>query len=51
MFEKIYQATHPDMMESVSNEQLRGRYVVSPLFSPGKIALSYTHNAWERPND
>ena len=44
MFDKVYQATHPDMMEGVSNEQLHDRYVVSSLFSPGKVSLNYTHN-------
>lgn len=43
MFEKTYQATHPDMMEGVSNEQLRERYVVSGLFKGG-VRLNYTHN-------
>lgn len=43
MFEKTYQATHPDMMEGVSNEQLRERYVVSGLFAGG-VRLNYTHN-------
>ena len=43
MFEKIYQATHPDMMDGVSNEQLRERYVVAGLFG-GSVALNYTHN-------
>jgi len=31
MFNKTYHATHPDMMEGVSNEQLRERYIVSGL--------------------
>ena len=44
MFDKTYQATHPDMMEGVSNEQLRDRYVVASLFSPGRVSLNYTHN-------
>src|SRR5215831_8731627 len=44
MFTKTYQATHPDMMESVSNEQLRQRYLVSGLFVPNQLALSYSHN-------
>lgn len=43
MFEKTYQATHPDMMKDVSNEQLRERYVVSGLFKGG-VRLNYTHN-------
>lgn len=44
MFDKVYQATHPDMMDNVSNEKLRERYVVSDLFKAGKVALNYTHN-------
>lgn len=44
MFNKTYQATHPDMMEGVSNDQLRERYLVSGLFESGVVALNYTHN-------
>ena len=44
MFDKVYQATHPDMMDGVSNDQLRERYVVSSLFQPGRISLNYTHH-------
>ena len=44
MFDKVYQATHPDMMESVSNEKLRERYVVSNLFQADRIGLNYTHD-------
>ena len=44
MYNKTYQATHPDMMQSVSNEQLRERYLVSGLFTPGQVNLNYTHN-------
>ena len=32
MFNKTYHATHPDMMECVSNEELRDRYLISGLF-------------------
>ena len=28
MFAKTYHATHPDMMEDVSNDDLRARYLV-----------------------
>ncbi len=44
MFEKVYHATHPDMMEGVSNEQLIDRYQVSGLFRDGAVALNYSHN-------
>ncbi len=44
MFNKTYHATHPDMMEGVSNEQLRDRYIVSGLFKDDEINLNYSHN-------
>ncbi len=44
MFTKTYQATHPDMMADVRNEQLRERYLVTGLFAPDRIALNYSHN-------
>ncbi|KAA9131680.1 5-dehydro-4-deoxy-D-glucuronate isomerase [Marinihelvus fidelis] len=44
MFDKTYQATHPDMMEGASNQQLRDRYLVNNLFTDGRLALNYTHN-------
>lgn len=44
MFAKTFQATHPDMMNGASNEQLRDRYLVSGLFQPGKVTLNYAHN-------
>ncbi len=43
MFKKTYHATHPDMMDEVSNEQLRDRYLINDLFVPGEIALNYLH--------
>lgn len=43
MFRKTYHATHPDMMDGVSTEQLRDRYLIGDLFTPGQIALNYTH--------
>ena len=43
MYRKTYHATHPDMMEGVSNEALRDRYLVSDLFTPGQVTLNYTH--------
>lgn len=43
MFERTYYATHPDMMECVSNEELRDRYLISALFREGECVLNYTH--------
>jgi 4-deoxy-L-threo-5-hexosulose-uronate ketol-isomerase len=43
MFERNYYATHPDMMECVSNEELRDRYLVQNLFREGEVVLNYTH--------
>jgi 4-deoxy-L-threo-5-hexosulose-uronate ketol-isomerase len=43
MFERTYYATHPDMMECVSNEELRDRYLVQGLFREGECVLNYTH--------
>ena len=34
MFERTYYATHPDMMECVSNDELRDRYLRSPTGLP-----------------
>ena len=43
MYEKTYYATHPDAMEGASNDDLRGRHVVSGLFRAGEIVLTYSH--------
>jgi len=43
VFDKTYYATHPDMMRSASNQDLRDRYLVSKLFRSGEIALVYSH--------
>jgi 4-deoxy-L-threo-5-hexosulose-uronate ketol-isomerase len=44
MFAKTYHATHPQMMEGVTNEQLRDRYLVADLFAPNELRLGYAHN-------
>lgn len=44
MYDKVYQATHPDMMAGATNDQLRDRYLVSGLFVPGRLSLNYSHN-------
>lgn len=43
MFDRTYYGTHPDMMECVSNDELRDRYLISDLFRPGECVLNYTH--------
>lgn len=44
MYDKVYQATHPDMMAGATTDQLRDRYLVTGLFEAGKISLNYSHN-------
>lgn len=43
MFSKTYYATHPVMMEEVSNAELRDRYLIQNLFRAGECVLNYTH--------
>jgi 4-deoxy-L-threo-5-hexosulose-uronate ketol-isomerase len=43
MFQKTYHATHPEMMDGASNEQLEDRYRVPDLFADGEIRLVYSH--------
>ncbi len=43
MYAKTFYATHPDMMEGASNQDLRDRHLVSGLFRPGEIVLTYSH--------
>ena len=43
MFSKTYYATHPVMMEEVSNAELRDRYLIQNLFREGESVLNYTH--------
>ena len=44
MFDKVYHATHPDMMDGAANQQLRDRYLVQGMFVPGEVKLNYSHN-------
>lgn len=44
MFAKTYHATHPDMMDCASNDELRDRYLVSGMFAAGEVNLNYSHN-------
>jgi 4-deoxy-L-threo-5-hexosulose-uronate ketol-isomerase len=44
MYDKIYQATHPAMISGAGNQELRDLYLVSGLFSEGRVVLNYSHN-------
>ena len=43
MFRKTYHATHPDSMGGATTQQLRDRYLVQNLFTPGTVTLDYSH--------
>lgn len=43
MYNKIYYATHPAMMASLQNEELRDLYVMDGLFKADQLSLNYTH--------
>jgi len=43
VYAKTYYATHPEMMDGASNEELRERYLVAGLFRTGEIVLTYSH--------
>lgn len=43
MYNKTYYATHPSMMESLQNEELRDLYVMGDLFQADQLSLNYTH--------
>ena len=43
MFERTYYATHPKIMDCVSNEELRDHYLIQTLFRPNACVLNYTH--------
>lgn len=43
LYQTTYYATHPEMMDGATNDDLRDRYLVHGLFQRGKIALAYSH--------
>jgi 4-deoxy-L-threo-5-hexosulose-uronate ketol-isomerase len=43
MFTKVLQATHPDMMRAVDAATLADRYLLSSLFEPSAVRLTYSH--------
>jgi 4-deoxy-L-threo-5-hexosulose-uronate ketol-isomerase len=44
MFDKIYHATHPRMMDCASNDELRDQYLIIGMFMQGMVTLNYSHN-------
>jgi 4-deoxy-L-threo-5-hexosulose-uronate ketol-isomerase len=44
MYDKVYQATHPTMLARAGNQELRDLYLLSNLFSAGRVVLNYCHN-------
>lgn len=44
MFDKVFQATHPAMMDGAANDSLRDRHLVQAMFVPGAVRLNYSHN-------
>jgi len=44
VYKKVYQATHPDSVNRLDNDELIARYQVNGLFVEGEVALNYTHN-------
>jgi 4-deoxy-L-threo-5-hexosulose-uronate ketol-isomerase len=43
VFQKTYHATHPGVMQDISNDELRDLYLLDGLFAEDDIRLSYTH--------
>ena len=43
MYTKTYYATNPESILSSSNDDLRQRYLISDLFTPGELRLNYLH--------
>ena len=44
MYCKTYHATHPDMMDGATTDQLRDRHLIGGLFVAGEVVLNYSHN-------
>jgi 4-deoxy-L-threo-5-hexosulose-uronate ketol-isomerase len=43
VYRHTFHATHPDMMRGADNDQLRARYLIRNLFTPGEIVFDYAH--------
>jgi 4-deoxy-L-threo-5-hexosulose-uronate ketol-isomerase len=43
MYKNVLHATHPDMIRSTDNATLAGRHVITDLFVPDQLTLTYVH--------
>lgn len=43
MYQQTIHATHPQVMDGASNEQLRELYLIGSLFADDQLRLTYTH--------
>jgi len=43
MYKNVLHATHPDMVRGADNATLASRHVITDLFVPGTISLTYVH--------
>jgi 4-deoxy-L-threo-5-hexosulose-uronate ketol-isomerase len=43
MYTNVLHATHPDMVRGADNATLTARHVISDLFIPGAVSLTYVH--------
>jgi 4-deoxy-L-threo-5-hexosulose-uronate ketol-isomerase len=43
MYQRVLQATHPDMMRGADAAALADRYLITDIFQPDKVSLTYAH--------
>ncbi|UDF05700.1 5-dehydro-4-deoxy-D-glucuronate isomerase [Asticcacaulis sp. AND118] len=44
MFHKVFDTTHPKLIEGASTEDLRDAFLITGLFAPGEVRLDYVHH-------
>lgn len=44
MFHKVFDTTHPKLVEGASTEDLREAFLITGLFAPGEVRLDYVHH-------
>src|SRR3569832_1583359 len=43
MYQRVLQATHPDMMRGADGAALADRYLIPDIFQPDQVSLTYAH--------